>query len=184
MTDTPTGDFGVTTKAKKDIEKKTGQKFTDEEAAQAILKDHFSILSDNLPGFDATPPGVTAAILDLSYNVGTGLGAKKGGILNFPRLVAALAGEDFKEVMIQTLDTAQADNKSVAGLAVRRAQNYNAAGMTPPIASVQQLPNGINYIGPDGVVIFGFTKPKSKSSKVGKKKIKQVAEVPPSRVVN
>ena len=172
VTGTPTGRLGVTDARKLDAEKTAGRPLSDEDAARQILHDDSALLHNDMAGFSTLNHKVQAAILDLSYNVGAD---KVADSLLFSALARAVATGDVPSILLQTLDTAVIDGKTVKGLAGRRARMYNSAvsdGMDK-IVSVEQAPDGtiIYNAAPSetaaSYVLSKFTLPRHKDSRAG-----------------
>jgi len=141
LTDTPTGDLGVT----ENIKKRYGEDKSDKEVATMYLTDLSNMIDNNNSNI---PRNLKVALLDTVYNTGEG----------------ALGWSSIKEFMNNptegTLQTAiltkiYAGGKSVKGIGKRRAEAYNKSKPSRPIKSVEQKSNGdMVYKDAQGKIIF------------------------------
>jgi GH24 family phage-related lysozyme (muramidase) len=164
---------GLLPETKKAIEKKVGKKLSVEQARTEVVKADHALFSQKVPGYKEAAVVAQTAILDMSFNIGPNNIVRKGG---FKKMKAALAAGDIVEAMRQTLDTAIVDGKTVKGIAIRRANHYNAVvPIDKQIEFVEQLEDGrINYIGADGKVILTFKRPRHPTSRPEKVRIDRV----------
>jgi GH24 family phage-related lysozyme (muramidase) len=166
VTGTPTGPGGITEARKRDIERRVGNTVSYKEAREIAVREDSAALHKRMDGFDKLEKGVQAAVLDLAYNIGW----RK--VLKFPKLTKAVANGDVNEILINTLDTASENGKSLLGLAKRRALMFNQAGPDSRITHVEQLNDGtINYLS-DTKVLFTFKLPRHPKSTAGKINLK------------
>tara|TARA_R110000787_G_scaffold284517_1_gene398316 strand:+ start:581 stop:2935 length:2355 start_codon:yes stop_codon:yes gene_type:complete len=167
LTGIATGEGGITEVRKAEIVKRKGRPLSDKQARNEAVREDSVALHDGLAGFDTLGAKVQAAILDMTYNIGS------NGVLDpveFKSLHQAVAAGDVQRILIETLDTATVDGKSVSGLATRRARMYNRANPDPAkhITDVEQLNDGtINYLSGDKV-LFTFKRPRHEKSSAGK----------------
>jgi GH24 family phage-related lysozyme (muramidase) len=164
---------GLLPETKKAIEKKVGKKLSVEQARTEVVKADHALFSQKVPGYKEAAVVAQTAILDMSFNIGPNNIVRKGG---FKKMKAALAAGDIVEAMRQTLDTAIVDGKTVKGIAIRRANHYNAVvPIDKQIEFVEQLEDGrINYIGADGKVILTFKRPRHPTSRPEKVRVDRV----------
>lgn len=154
VTDVPTGIAGITPAALAATGRKgvNPNSLSQEEALQ-VAREYTTQLdegfSNKLEGYDNLSPAAKEAILDTGYNLGP-------KIANFPSFKKAVAAGDETEAMKQLLDTANANGKSLRGIARRRAHNYNKVADVP-IATVEQMADGtLRYLDANDNVIFSY----------------------------
>lgn len=154
VTDVPTGIAGVTPAAMKAIGMPNVDPtaLSQEEAlsvAQAYTQQLEDKFNDGLKGYSTLSPEAQEGILDTAYNLGP-------GISRYPSFKKAVSKGDEQEALKQLLDTANADGKTLRGIAKRRAHNYNKVADVP-IATVEQLEDGtLRYLDTDDNVIFSY----------------------------
>ena len=184
VTGTPTGPGGMTEGRKRDIERRIakrdkgsrrqpsgstpGNQITYKEAREIAVREDSAALHKRMDGFDKLDTGVQAAVLDLAYNIGSRKVLDKE---EFPDLHEAVANGDVNEILINTLDTASENGKSLLGLAKRRALMFNQAGPDSRITHVEQLNDGtINYMSGTKVLFTPIPRrdrhPKSTAGKI------------------
>jgi hypothetical protein len=154
---------GLRKDRKEDIVNRLGP-MTTAAARRIAVEEDSEALGRGFSGFDELSASVQAALLDLSYNVGV------NNVLSFDRIRAAVSEGDADRVLLETLDTAVVDGKTVKGLAGRRARMFNAANTNPDltITAVEQLSKGtIQYLH-DDVVIYQFKRPRHDDSTAGR----------------
>ncbi len=131
LTDIPTGKLGVTGSARKAVG--ASEDTPDTDVALGYLK-LLESKWEGLSGYEEAPGRVKEALLDSSYNMGE-------QVLTFPEVVESLDAGDYLGVVTALLDTANVDNKSVKGLAKRRAELYNSVSERS-ITEVVQFSDG------------------------------------------
>lgn len=131
VTDVETGNLGVTEQARKAA--KAPQGASDVEVAEGYLN-FLEGKWKGVEGYSSASPEVRKALLDTSYNVGE-------GVTRFSGITKALKKGDEEEVILNLLDTASVEGKSVKGLAKRRAEAYNQVSDSP-ITKVEQMDDG------------------------------------------
>lgn len=160
LTNVETGDFGLTTELFNAIKRKTNNpNLTQTQASLYYIKESNTELS-KIDGYKELDDVTKEGILDTAYNLGW------GKVSTFPKLTKAINERNPEQIMMNLLDTANADNKSVRGLAKRRAENYNSVNPSSPITSVEQRQDGITYRKGDKVFLE-YNKPKHPESRLG-----------------
>jgi len=152
--------LGITEVRKAEVDKAAGRTLPIKEAALAIAKENFIVLSKNITGFDALNTAAQVALVDLSYAMGP------AALKKMSKLTKAIAAGDIPAAMKETLDTANAGSKSLKGIAVRRARMYNAAVLeigVDRIVKVGAFSDGrITYSDAKDRIIFSYKPPKGK----------------------
>lgn len=158
--DVPTGFVGVTQAALNSVgmSDRTPEDLSDEEAlsvARQYAEQAYDHMHSNMQGFSNAPAIVQEEILDASYNLGF------ENVTNYPTLNRKLEQGDWLGAMREgLLDTATANGRSMRGLAVRRAENYNRVAEAlggNTISNVEQTDDGvIIYRDSEGREIFRF----------------------------
>ena len=155
-TDIPTGRMGMTDATRKMIDPDGNKE--DLQVIRKHLKSEYDVLN-KFQGFKEAPDEFKVAMLDLSYNVGS------SNMKRYTKMKKAIKEQDYLEAMKQTLDTANTAGKSVKGIAVRRAINYNKVANSigkDGIYSVElKNDSGIVYKDKNGETIFEYM-PKTK----------------------
>ena len=173
MGNTPAGEGGVSLVRKAEIEAKLGVPLSDKDARDEVVREDSAALHKRLAGFDTLGPTVQAAILDLAYNIGTN---KILDASEFPKLQRAVAEGNVEAILVNTLDTATVNGKSVKGIAARRARLFNQANDNSEleITTVEQLTDGtINYLA-GSRVIHTFIRPRHPDSAAGTMNIEKI----------
>lgn len=164
LTNISTGEGGITSKTKEELEKKAGRSLTDKEAREAYIDQAVETLSRDISGFSEAPEGLMAFTIDTTYN--TGINSPK----KWKAFKEAMSNRLWEEAGKQLLDTANSEGGSVKGIAKRRAKFYNKAFPASKITKVEQKTNGeiIYYKG--DVEFFSYTPRggKHKGSKAGR----------------
>ena len=166
LTGIATGEGGITDVRRAEIEGRKGRPLTDAQARNEAVREDSAALHDRMPGFGKLDGKVQAALIDLSYNIGVN---KVLDPTKFPKLQEAVAQGNVEAILMNTLNTAMVDKKSVKGLALRRARMFNQANTNPElnITDVEQLGDGtINYLSGNRV-IYTFKRPRHQDSSIG-----------------
>lgn len=138
VTDVPTAHFGVTKKAADAVgmEFKEGMSKEDSKRVAIAYLEHLdSEFADKIPTWRDLPRELKEAALNTAYNVGPQIFEWKG-------FMGGLETSSKEIAAINLLDTASSEKKSLRGLAIRRAKQYNKIMGAKIIDSVEQLSDG------------------------------------------
>ena len=160
LTNIATGQYGMTKNLRTALRKETNNpELTDKEASLYYIKKSNAAFS-KFEGYQKLPEQVKVGLVDSAYNLGY------ENMVKYRGLSKALKEGNAIEAMKSLLDTANAEGKSVKGIAERRAINYNLADPKNPITRVEQLNDGIVYWKGD-TKFYSYNLPKHSNSAVG-----------------
>jgi murein L,D-transpeptidase YcbB/YkuD len=166
VTDTPTGNLGMTAKTKQLLEKKYGRSMSDEEAAKMYIKDlEQSALAVNKD----IPSNLLTSFVATTYNTGFNPDWE-----SYNKFLKNPSDDTLKDAMLTKI---YAGGKSMIGIAARRAHDYNLSNPPKKIVSVRQKDNGdIEYLDSNNNVVFyvNSTRPKHSASKSTELKVRGV----------
>lgn len=167
LTEIETMRGGLTRARWDELNADAGYALTAADAQAAAVRQDYAVLNKDLPGFRNLRQPMQAALLDLAYNIGTG---NMTNPARFMGLREAVAEGNETLILINTLRTATVGNKTVKGLAVRRATMHNQANRDPRlnITEVELLADGtVNYLSGSNVV-YTFKRPRHAKSAPGR----------------
>lgn len=163
--DVATGRFGLTDAALKDMGvKKRVKELSKSEAtelSEKYLTMKFNELSKNVPNYKSASDVVQEALLDATYNAGASRVIEK--VNRFAK------DNDWVGAMFSLLDVSTKDGKTLAGLGLRRAEEYNNVAQemdAPKIKYVEQKKKSLVFIGDNGEVMLTINKPRHPDSKI------------------
>lgn len=145
VTSVVTGDMGVTNNTKTAL---GAESLSDADTALlyvALLETKW----ERVEGYSKAPDAIKEALLDLTYNMGE-------GVLSYKGIRNCLKKEDYLCVLVNTLDTANVEGKSMMGLAKRRASAYNEA-TKDDIFWIRQLEDGTIVYATFNKLILSYT---------------------------
>ena len=160
----PTGNLGVTSSARKEVNATSGKQNNDFEYSAKYLELQ-KLKWRSVPGFKSAPNEVKSVLLDIGYNTGQGT---KWPELRYGLQLGGSVGNMY--VAKNILDTANINDKTSKGIAKRRAIQYNHIASKYNkrlITTVAQSDDGTLTYKSMNTVIFKYTKPRHSSSKAG-----------------